>query len=901
MTGKWKLFVRIFSIFLVLLAIHPSALAEESFEGSVQKRRIAIVLDNSDSMIIDSSSPPYLPRWAEATHALRTFLYMVESTDEVKLFSVAASSDRDTSSETNQKIATVSDENIDKDNIDATLHKVGISHQTRMYGMEAARNWLNETDDTANKWMVVLSDGEFYDYDESDALKPLPYSQSVGEHAKKNSRAGIHTIFVGLDIADNALGELCENANLSVFNTSNGKGIEETILGISREIYHMSEIDFSAEEIKGSPEFSYASDKSGFTWKTEPGLDAYLKRIIIIAQTGISGASISNETYAPDSQVIQSDDHFSWCAPEDLVSVLRNHDLLATSTFKFGDPRAFQQEIEKTLLKKTCYIRSYSENEIGESIEFQVPAGDYTYRIYYELKNDIVPDLYLKQDNKEMRPDTAGNLYIAEGPVDIGYRLISDKKEIPQTLGAICDAVEAVYLDDVPVSGAVKFSYSDDDSESNHHSLCVSFNGETSSASIEVEPNIVGSAFLISGGQEINIDYPDKNYITIETTLPPNWLKEQLPEKLEVSFEDDIDHGITFKLDSLRIEQRMGKTRLLIPVAFEETQLDLTETVPIKATMYGHAKTSYQVASGSLTVTQEIPTVVMHEASEMPDIIQRSGEKILLHMCACVGEKDVTDQTRLAEVSVTGLDSLANIPFQYDEEGKNLTYDGSLLDSFSLLLSGKTSGMVNISGRVFRNDILVDDSWTGTCAVSWTGSLRTILIFGLIILLLTLGFITLIVLTVNGKLMLSEIIGWRIFHSIKTLPLEWLRIDKPPYPVILGKNFRSRPFTLRLSINAITPDCPADSWIDLIGTKGGFRMTEQTEDRLSSKGIKFVSDSLELKNIGDALEFHHSSSGHSSLDIFQLRYCTKRKKWPAILVLLILYILAILAAIGIYR
>lgn len=78
-------------------------------------------------------------------------------------------------------------------------------------------------------------------------------------------------------------------------------------------------------------------------------------------------------------------------------------------------------------------------------------------------------------------------------------------------------------------------------------------------------------------------------------------------------------------------------------------------------------------------------------------------------------------------------------------------------------------------------------------------------------------------------------------------------------------------------------------------------MTEQTEDRLSSKGIKFVSDSLELKNIGDALEFHHSSSGHSSLDIFQLRYCTKRKKWPAILVLLILYILAILAAIGIYR
>ena len=95
----------------------------------MQKRRIAIVLDNSDSMIIDNANLPYLPRWAEATHALRTFLYMVESTDGVKLFSVATSSNRDDSPETNQKIATVSDENIDKENINAILHKVFLTKQ----------------------------------------------------------------------------------------------------------------------------------------------------------------------------------------------------------------------------------------------------------------------------------------------------------------------------------------------------------------------------------------------------------------------------------------------------------------------------------------------------------------------------------------------------------------------------------------------------------------------------------------------------------------------------------------------------------------------------------------------------------------------------------------------------
>lgn len=56
---------------------------------SVAWKRIAIVLDNSDSMIISEPNVPYLTRWVEATYALRTLLHMIGDQDEVALYTVS--------------------------------------------------------------------------------------------------------------------------------------------------------------------------------------------------------------------------------------------------------------------------------------------------------------------------------------------------------------------------------------------------------------------------------------------------------------------------------------------------------------------------------------------------------------------------------------------------------------------------------------------------------------------------------------------------------------------------------------------------------------------------------------------------------------------------------------------
>lgn len=74
-----------FVLFLTFLLAPTQMKAAES----VAWKRIAIVLDNSDSMIISEPNVPYLTRWAEAAYALRTLLHMIGDQDEVALYTVS--------------------------------------------------------------------------------------------------------------------------------------------------------------------------------------------------------------------------------------------------------------------------------------------------------------------------------------------------------------------------------------------------------------------------------------------------------------------------------------------------------------------------------------------------------------------------------------------------------------------------------------------------------------------------------------------------------------------------------------------------------------------------------------------------------------------------------------------
>ncbi len=120
------MFNRCFYTFSDVFATSDSDEAAES----VARKRIAIVLDNSDSMIISKPNVPYLTRWSEATYALRTLLHMIGDQDEVTLYTVSDGK------ALGGKIMVA--ENLTKDNIDQNLSSVGISAVTKTDGLKAA-------------------------------------------------------------------------------------------------------------------------------------------------------------------------------------------------------------------------------------------------------------------------------------------------------------------------------------------------------------------------------------------------------------------------------------------------------------------------------------------------------------------------------------------------------------------------------------------------------------------------------------------------------------------------------------------------------------------------------------------------------------------------------------------
>ena len=120
------MFNRCFYTFSDVFATSDSDEAAES----VARKRIAIVLDNLDSMIISKPNVHYLTRWSEATYALRTLLHMIGDQDEVALYTVS-------DGKALGGMIMVA-ENLTKDNIDQNLSSVGISAVTKTDGLKAA-------------------------------------------------------------------------------------------------------------------------------------------------------------------------------------------------------------------------------------------------------------------------------------------------------------------------------------------------------------------------------------------------------------------------------------------------------------------------------------------------------------------------------------------------------------------------------------------------------------------------------------------------------------------------------------------------------------------------------------------------------------------------------------------
>lgn len=822
----------ILMVFVLMALLCPAASASQGTQTS-GVHRIAIVLDNSGSMIVEPGSDEYCSRWAEATHALRTFLYMVNKEDKVGLFTVGMSSNSNASVSEHKDAATIS-EGLTRDNIDQELKKVKISAITATYGLDAAYEWVTKGA-AEERWVVILSDGLFYEDGKRSAL------ESVEKRVEK-AGGDVHTIFIGLDLDkidyDGRFGSW-----LTVYKTSpNGQGIEDTILGISNDIYQMESL--STDVLQTSGEFSYDIQSGTFTWSTQPGLSSYLSHVIIIAQTHDEEEAEQGASMDPQIQMISSDDSFSWCNEEDLGTVLSayNNDLDPYSGYRIKSKKDFQDKIEKTFLNKRCYIGTYLSSQLGEKIQFQTPPGDYTYRIYYELRDDIVPELVVRQNGAELAADPNKNFFVTEGLTELDYFLKAGETEIPRELVVIEPKLSELHVErmtDRTPAGLYNFSYRD--AGENSYPVRMSFQGTERVQTVQVGVDVERYSFCIPEGQELNIDRTE-GWLTIETQLPPLWLQDHLKDHLQV---DSEKGGLQFDTKGYDLQLGGNWNLIRIPVSFSGP-LNLTQEYPIKAVFTTDDAASVDAAQ-NIKLTQDKPEIV----STLPSRLSWLG--IPLRMKIPVAEisakrgEDTMEGVSIQDATVTGVGKLNGTRLEYDDESQTVYLYAGPVWTWKLLSSGEAQGDVVLGGTVYRNGVIVNSELNCPVTVAWKGSLAWFIAFLIVILVILAAAIVGAVCAGKGLMLLQELAAqpYRPWFYERTYYLSWMNGERY-YEVVRNRRMKVSIFKIKLQM----PD--EEGFFEIIdgvsmvlrGTKTGYRMEERSRVQLKDKAVAV--DQLEL-------------------------------------------------------
>lgn len=601
--------------------------------GNSTRRSIAIVFDNSDSMVRDSGKKheknKYLKRWAQATYALRTVIHMVDENDIIHLYTVdngASNADKGV---------------VKKGKINKAISEMGVSYVTKMYGVRKAYRWVNNQQNT-EKWVVILTDGKFYRNGRDG--KELSADQSIGPYINKYKNYGVNTICVGLGLdkkTETELKRLDDGEYCSVFCTSKSKRnslkeneeINENILKISKKIYAMEKLDDSeirgeSNLVKNDAEFKIAKNGT-LTWKTDTEFSKYIREIIVMAQVG---GFVKKKDVGHGMDVIYSDQDFAWGDREDIKQF--NRDALDY----YGN---YSYLIDRKLIKKinsSCYIQHYSGDDLkGKKIKFELPKGknmsEYTYQIYYVLSTEFIPTL--KQGKTELVAEEQDG-FITEGDYKMEYHVISPEGEsLSKSLLAVRKAKRHVELkvdDEIVKPGSNKnFTYKEiknsSQKKNNQYVVSVSYNkSNLNKFCFSVEPDLEKYELSFQGEeQEINIDKENENKILLKLTGKDAgrlyyWLRSKINGKkqsksITYRFKNRNNENVPalgIWMEEAEIVRKEDFIKIGLPVEIVDPDgIKMDEHYQFSVSVQGKGEAELAVKDGDIHITQEEPEIRM--------------------------------------------------------------------------------------------------------------------------------------------------------------------------------------------------------------------------------------------------------------------------------------------------
>lgn len=532
-------------------------------------------------------------------------------------------------------------------------------------------------------------------------------------------------------------------------------------------------------------------------------------------------------------------------------------------------------------MNQYCYIYSYVGSGLGDALSIRLPEGANSCRIYYELKDNIVPSFTVSQNGTEFQPDPNGGYSVLEGIVNIDYVLCAETTTIPKTLQVVQPELREILVEEMKggekTGGQHSFSYLD--TGDNLYLASTLFQGQKATAEIQVEIDLKRYQFEISQDQTLNIDKPEENQLRMETQIPIGWLNRNLKSCLRVELE--VDGGqIQFDVDGLELRSEESKNLIFIPIQMDGGPLDLTQAFPVKAVLEVSGENRAE-AREKVRLTQEIPEIVSQTSGAPSNLDKLSGEDrpVAAILAMIEGSEEPDDKTEITDAEVIGIGDLEGVALTYEADSGTISLDAGLVQRLRLLRSSKIGGEAVLRGTVYRNGVAVIQNLECPVNVSWGGSWGVLLLKCVLFLLLIIILVIIVIAASRGALMTQEFFSRRLGDSVRKNRyfLRW-SVDGEFCEVTRNHGLKVSPTKVKLLFPEISEFRARNSgaWVELEGTKHGYRVTDASQKQLASAGI--VLEEWNLKQEKDELEFRCEG------DVCNLVYYRKRG-WALPLVL----------------
>lgn len=438
--AKRSFFIRAVSVILVLLVALSSGFAASAaeIEKVTKTYDIAVAFDNSGSMYMSGRT-----RWSQAKYAMEIFASMLDydNGDKLTIYTMWPVSVTGKSGSTSYKVEVSSKEDIDKISNMYTIYDMlpgnaGYNNGTPYAPVDEAYKALSANTEADEKWLVVLTDGEFNSETRNDNV--FDTSKPLQDRFVEYTNNGINVQFLGLALEKNKIPKeqkVSASGNFYVAeadaSSTAENNIKDVLIDICNKIFKRNELE---DELDGN----------------ELELDISMSKLIVFVQGDNDKAPVLKNS---SDKAIQAK----------MDSGLRKHNDLSCN------------QVFNTPIKADTSL-------YGQVVTFEnLPKGEYTLeypgkqdkvKIFYEPDVDIRIDFFGKVGDNEEQKITQDTEVLYPGEYRVEYSVVDritgeDVTESPlmgengvTDLNCVVEVTNGDKTSEVPVKSGEKITLS---------------------------------------------------------------------------------------------------------------------------------------------------------------------------------------------------------------------------------------------------------------------------------------------------------------------------------------------------------------------------------------------------------------------------------------------------------